>query len=73
MTDPFATLKLEVSIERLDEWLAFLDTVESTTRYPLSGDRVLSLARAAIQLQQRRRPRAREQSKRRYWERRRGP
>ncbi len=59
-------LKLQVSSERLDEWLAFLDTVQPTTQHPLSGDRILSLARAAIGVQERRRPKLRETSKQRY-------
>ena len=56
-------LKLEVSTERLDEWLQFIDAVETTKKHDLVGDRILTLARTAIELQGRRRGVQRERRK----------
>tara|TARA_Y100000310_G_scaffold2787_1_gene3620 strand:- start:2734 stop:2952 length:219 start_codon:yes stop_codon:yes gene_type:complete len=52
---PTATIKLKVSSERLVEWLEFIEAVEPTTRNPIAGDRILTLARTAIDLEHRRR------------------
>ncbi len=50
-----ARLMLRVSEERLEEWREWIESVPPTTQNPIPGDRILQMARSALEVQDRRR------------------
>ena len=50
-----AKLTLRVSVDRLDEWQEWVESVPPTTQNPVARDRILTAARAALEMQEKRR------------------